>query len=383
MIDSLTDSFIKKYFNITNENDDEYTVRCPICGDSQKHLNKGHMGINKKTGIYHCFRCNASGRIENLLKSMYLNEEESKQLKYKEIIEIDNRFSKVMKSSNQSIFIKDEQKIKEEYQSFINILSKTHNYILKNNKIKNIFFSYLIQRLKNNEFVDYLINKKFIYFYYNTKYNISIKGYKNILPKNQYHIFFDYHKLNNYYGNYSLQSRIIPIKNKIIDTKYIIYKHKDVSIMGKPLLSMNKHFSNNSNGVLYIVEGIFDSLNLMRLFWESKINLSGVFILSLLGKYLQDFYINLIKQMYYNNIINNIILMLDNDVKNNEIDILINKFILNEIKAENLFISKINLDVKDIGEIEEYKSLSKIQLINYYKYKLMNDKSLLLKKIFM
>lgn len=34
---------------------------CPYCDDS-----KGHLGVNTKKGIYHCFKCNASGRITDI-----------------------------------------------------------------------------------------------------------------------------------------------------------------------------------------------------------------------------------------------------------------------------------------------------------------------------
>lgn len=34
---------------------------CPFCGDT-----KGHLGVHRVKGIFHCFRCNASGKLKDL-----------------------------------------------------------------------------------------------------------------------------------------------------------------------------------------------------------------------------------------------------------------------------------------------------------------------------
>jgi hypothetical protein len=41
----------------------ELKVRCFYCGDSTRHRNKKHLSLNLKQGLYHCFRCGASGSI--------------------------------------------------------------------------------------------------------------------------------------------------------------------------------------------------------------------------------------------------------------------------------------------------------------------------------
>lgn len=38
-------------------------LRCPFCGDSQHHLHKGHFYVNIETGVYHCYRCDISGKL--------------------------------------------------------------------------------------------------------------------------------------------------------------------------------------------------------------------------------------------------------------------------------------------------------------------------------
>lgn len=48
----------------------DYVYRCPFCGDSAKHRNKGHLYVSKTKPIFHCLRCNASGYI-NRLEEMF------------------------------------------------------------------------------------------------------------------------------------------------------------------------------------------------------------------------------------------------------------------------------------------------------------------------
>jgi hypothetical protein len=43
--------------------DGELWIRCPFCGDSPYHPDRAHMSINIYSGIYHCYRCKASGRL--------------------------------------------------------------------------------------------------------------------------------------------------------------------------------------------------------------------------------------------------------------------------------------------------------------------------------
>ena len=57
---------------------DEYVyVRCPFCGDSQKHHDKPHCSIWIKDGqplIYHCWICESSGIVNNaFLQDLNLN----------------------------------------------------------------------------------------------------------------------------------------------------------------------------------------------------------------------------------------------------------------------------------------------------------------------
>jgi hypothetical protein len=42
--------------------EDERWFRCPFCGDSPSHPKKMHFSVNRQ-GMYHCFRCRESGRL--------------------------------------------------------------------------------------------------------------------------------------------------------------------------------------------------------------------------------------------------------------------------------------------------------------------------------
>ena len=59
------------------QNEEYLYVRCPLCGDSQKHLDKPHCSIWIKDGqplIYHCWICESSGIVNSaFLQDLNLN----------------------------------------------------------------------------------------------------------------------------------------------------------------------------------------------------------------------------------------------------------------------------------------------------------------------
>lgn len=79
----------------------EYTVRCPYCGDSQRRLDHGHMGIHIDLNqddamVYNCFRCGASGVLtDDVLDDLdvHLSEDDVQQFRRyaKKIAKITNR----------------------------------------------------------------------------------------------------------------------------------------------------------------------------------------------------------------------------------------------------------------------------------------------------
>ena len=48
---------------LVNSFGSEDTYECPFCDDTS-----GHLSVNKIKGVYHCFKCNKSGRIDQLEK---------------------------------------------------------------------------------------------------------------------------------------------------------------------------------------------------------------------------------------------------------------------------------------------------------------------------
>ena len=56
-------------------NDNEYRTRCPLCGDSKKNENTGHMyikvNVNDNSPIqFHCFLCEEGGVLKPSMLSM-------------------------------------------------------------------------------------------------------------------------------------------------------------------------------------------------------------------------------------------------------------------------------------------------------------------------
>lgn len=49
-----------------------YNFRCPLCGDSTKHLNKarGYLYENNNVFVYHCHNCSATLRFDSFLKEL-------------------------------------------------------------------------------------------------------------------------------------------------------------------------------------------------------------------------------------------------------------------------------------------------------------------------
>ena len=74
--------------------------RCPFCGDSQRHPNKGHLYVSKKYPVYICHRCNKSGHIKDIEE--ILNEKTKYQFEVSQFIQIDNISSFKLKEKIQS-----------------------------------------------------------------------------------------------------------------------------------------------------------------------------------------------------------------------------------------------------------------------------------------
>lgn len=66
----LTEEDLKRFpfDNIvwTDETPSHYIGRCPFCGDSKSHINKGHLYISKRSPVFICHRCGCSGNIKEI-----------------------------------------------------------------------------------------------------------------------------------------------------------------------------------------------------------------------------------------------------------------------------------------------------------------------------
>jgi hypothetical protein len=57
-LETLSDIITKYAVNVKSNTEYEIHMRCPICGDSKKSLQKARGCYYKKTGTYYCFNCN-------------------------------------------------------------------------------------------------------------------------------------------------------------------------------------------------------------------------------------------------------------------------------------------------------------------------------------
>jgi len=75
-------TFLRAATGYCHEIHSNIICRCPYCGDSRKHKNKGHLYIDKFRPIFHCVRCNESGRLGKLLLDLQANLSEYNLSKY-------------------------------------------------------------------------------------------------------------------------------------------------------------------------------------------------------------------------------------------------------------------------------------------------------------
>ena len=81
---SLVD-FLKEKTGYCHEFTSNIVCRCPYCGDSKHHKNKGHLYIHKQLPIFHCVRCDTSGRLSFLLHELDCNDLKSFLSNYKDV----------------------------------------------------------------------------------------------------------------------------------------------------------------------------------------------------------------------------------------------------------------------------------------------------------
>jgi len=65
------EQFVRSYKHpVLISKPEHYIIRCPYCGDSVKHFNKGHLYISKLQPVFYCVRCDTGGHISKLLPAI-------------------------------------------------------------------------------------------------------------------------------------------------------------------------------------------------------------------------------------------------------------------------------------------------------------------------
>ena len=270
---------LKSYFPTLSQNsDDVFNVRCPICGDSAHNQTKkrGYFYRNKTRKFkYKCFNCGVNipffvflkNYCPNVLYREYIFDKFNDSIHNKKSNDIDNTFI--------------EDNTKEKFSN----LYKLPNCIP-------------IVKLDNNHIAkQYILSRQIPSIYYNdifysedfklTIENIS-DNYKNIISEPRLVIpFFDTS------GNiFALQGRSLDENPKL---KYITIRFDKTDIIQKPY-GINRY---DKSKLGYVVEGPIDSLFLPNSLAVASSNLTNSFV-NTLDK-------------------SNIIIVFDNECRNNEI----------------------------------------------------------------
>jgi len=227
-------NFLKKSSNVYTEANNEIIIHCPYCDDAlRKNANRhGHLYISVHTPVFHCFRCETSGFLGNLLNDLGFDDFEA-------IKELNSKF-------NISIFKKKQLDtvVKKDFNDYI--LQKNKNFKIGNLCEFEKFEKYMYLRLGN--FCDY------------TKYLISPEIINQKLCAAIYNLA----------GNF-VTARII---NSVNNFRYI--RNKNINEY-----YYFQEFNFDVKKDIIISEGIFDILSLYRFSLFPK---EQGFYLSILGK---------------------------------------------------------------------------------------------------
>ena len=251
-IDTIRDALLNTPY--AKEYKDDYIyVRCPICGDSIKHLDKPHCSIWIREGlplIYHCWICTNSGIV---------NKE----------------------------FLSDLNVLDSDIHSYVTTYNKSN---MKGNKINNVFITenktqnLSIPTIRNKDYkVDYIRNRLGINF---TKrmleYLRCIVSIKDFLNVNNIKANEHYKKLlsvieEDYVGFLSTDKTYITFRNTNPYSKYRYIKYSifDGFNLGSPSYTVPNRIDVMDESIdLHIAEGIFDILSVFFNVCECKIDKS-------------------------------------------------------------------------------------------------------------
>lgn len=266
---SKIEDAVPVFYKATGE---EYKIRCPFCGDSQKNFKSAHLYIKCNNDLseplfYHCFKCNRSGKIGNdFLKLIgvknFTIDEENKvinKLNYfkSHNLEIEN---KILNNSVNYITKRIGIKFSQEDLLKFRLISLDDVRKLVSNKIKNIlpldsdFISFI---LEDNSMI---ISRSF--------YDSEIRWKKIKLFKDGTSVY----TIKTLINLFSKEEIIVNISEGIFDSigLYNLFNNKN-SLFVSVLSSEYK------NGVEYAInKGIFGSTVSVNVFMDSDINESKI-----------------------------------------------------------------------------------------------------------
>lgn len=279
--------FLKNTSTVFRISGSEIMIHCPYCNDAlRKDAHRhGHLYISTQNPVFHCFRCESSGSLGNLLQDLGFDDQDIiKSLLSKirfNISKSDNIF-KIVKSNN------------------INFYTKNLNYRNGNQQDFEVFQNYVYGRICKN--VDY------------SYFRLTPEKINNKLCVSIY----------NYYNNFVTARIIFPTNNY----RYIKNKNSQE-------LYFFQEFDFDKYKNIVLAEGPFDIISLYQfgLFPKNK-----TFYLSILGKN----YVKICEWLISNHLLfgeYNLNLIFDND----------NKFINNTVKISNFVKNRLNPNIKING----------------------------------
>ncbi len=216
------------------------------------------FNINIKTNLFKCFSTGKTGNIYNLLLELKQSHNEAIDL-LNEFLEQKNIQIKKGAQFSEIVSQKEENKKIPEKMDFNQLYAEGVKEIIKTKK--NLFMSRGISRN---------IQEKYKLGYISKGFNEIVKTYKKEYGEKSPFL----EKMNKNFDNYKY---IIPVSDDyfFLRSDALGVKPKEYKLMGHTSRLFNEEYMNLENEVIFICEGIFDSLSFEELGYKS-ISLGGV-----------------------------------------------------------------------------------------------------------
>lgn len=321
-------------------NKQEFSIRCPFCGDSIKDKRSSHFYIsNYKPHLFHCFKCETSGIFNNKILIM-LN------LSNNEIV---NKLNKEFTEYKKNLNIKYGNNFENYFSS-----KKLNYYPNSYNDLEMKKIEYIENRL-GIEMIESDIEKYKIIL--NLKDFLSSNNICFNRNNNEKNKIDDLTK--NYVGFLLNDKNMINFRNinPNSETRYTNFKLFPDSIsFTRKFYTISNHI-NLSRDIfnIYMTEGIFDILGVYNHIYNCNMNNNDLFI-SCNGKS-YNFVLNYLKSLSILNC--NINIYSDNDVN---IDFFKNLKSYNQLLKFNGFNLNYNTKCKDYGVKKDLININSINL---------------------